>query len=595
MTTIDNQDFSFKRKNFSYFKSNNNNTNQEEEEPNQSEIIRKGSSNNKTYHIKSISSSKKNIDHNENKVYSIKKPNTSIEIEKDKQKQLIRNIKHIEIPYEDILKKEIISNVNVKDSSLINPNIKKISMIKHSSKKLNSLSSSKYITIYGENTVKVNDHHYDNQLQPSIQVTSILNPPKKRISNVRDIANKLSRNNVTRGLYDTNTNTNTNINYLNTDYNQSSYNDNDYKTNFPFPSKKILYHIQEQVLDTNPNLSNNIYTTLQVQNTYSQNTKNNNQHPKIKQSKSKVTVNQPDNKQSQRKETTLTNINIDNFTVSSQITNSIIGKYYRTYDLYGQEFSLLKIISSNSLYIERLFNHIENNNKYKNEFILNIEGVCISKSDSSLFTFNILLEPIEQDLESQINYLKSRNDYFKEEEVLFMLKSIVSALLFLQSHQVKHGNISPKSIFLSSNTEDNTSNVKLSLPFILDILDHPVLSYSQYKLLKDLLKTNEFFLSPSLHSSYLKSKFDIRHDSYKSDIYSIGMVILYSVTLSAKPLFLLRKKMDNETIHKVFNTFIKVKYSKGLLDLIYDMITPDEKKRLGLETVNQRIDLLLYK
>ncbi len=286
--------------------------------------------------------------------------------------------------------------------------------------------------------------------------------------------------------------------------------------------------------------------------------------------------------------------NIEAFTLTQDLTETIYGKIYKSFDFNGKEFAMLRFISSNSSLIEKLFSQIELTSKYKHDFIQEIFGLSISKIDRSLISFNVLMEKYDYDLETHISQMKNNQEFYKEEEILLILKSIVGALGFLQENNAYHGFLSPKSILLTCNNEENTLNVMLSLPQIYDPAINPLNLSFQNKLLKDLMKSNELYLSPILFSSYSKNKYDsIKHNPAKSDTFSLGMIMLHVATLSTKPLFLVRARMDSDSIKKIIVSFMKGKYSSQLIDLIISLLSLDEKKRLTYLEIDKKINDIL--
>lgn len=292
----------------------------------------------------------------------------------------------------------------------------------------------------------------------------------------------------------------------------------------------------------------------------------------------------------------LQKININDFTLTSDLTDTIYGKIFRAFDLYSNYFTMLRVFSSNSYYIEQIFNQMQLQylQYSNNDFLLKLFGISIDKLDKSSFSLNLLMEPFEYDLDTHINLLKEKNDYYREKEILMMLKSIISALRLLSNSKSYHGDISTKSIVFVVNQEEDSLNVKLALPQIIDITKNNLNLNYQCKLLKDILKRNELFISPALYSSYNKNRLtEIKHDPIKSDIYSVASVILYAATLSNKPLFLARARIDSDSMKKIISNSMKGKYSSKFIELLCSMLHLEEKKRPSYDVILFKIDELL--
>lgn len=287
----------------------------------------------------------------------------------------------------------------------------------------------------------------------------------------------------------------------------------------------------------------------------------------------------------------LERFNIDEFTIFQDIYDSIYGKVYKVHNLQSNEYSMLRVFTPNPRYIDMFFTQFEMSSKYKNEFLHEIIGACIGKPDKLSYSLNLLMEGIDSDLESHAISLKTQKDHYKEDEILMIMKSAVNALCYLKENNACHGQISPKSIVFITNSNDQTLNVKLSLPEIIDPLTNQLYLLNNEKLLRETLKMNELYLSPILFSSFTRGKFtNTKHDIFKSDIYSLGLTIIYAATLSTKILFLIRAKTDSESIKKLLIEYMRGKYSSQLIDLLCGMITVDEKKRLSYNIILEKIE-----
>ena len=79
---------------------------------------------------------------------------------------------------------------------------------------------------------------------------------------------------------------------------------------------------------------------------------------------------------------------------SNEISDFLFGKIYLAYNEREDSkiYSLLKVLLSNQLVVERLFNQIEMTKKISNScsIINNLIGCCINKPDRSSYSFNIL-------------------------------------------------------------------------------------------------------------------------------------------------------------------------------------------------------------
>lgn len=297
-------------------------------------------------------------------------------------------------------------------------------------------------------------------------------------------------------------------------------------------------------------------------------------------------------------------LNINDMILENEISDFLFGKIYLAYNEREdkQIYSLLKVLLSNQLVVERLFNQIELSKKISNScsIINNLIGCCINKPDRSSYSFNILFDYFDYTFNSHINFLINNMDTYKEKEILNIMKSVLTALSFLNDNKSCHGNLSPLSIiFKGSNLSNSSLNIlecKLLFPLITDPLTNPLLTSNQNKILIEMLKANELFLSPVLSSCLTKNQFyKIKHDPIKSDLYSLGSILLYACCLSLRPVMIARTKVDVDSVVKVMKTFMRRKYSDSLVNLICKLMCLCERERPSIGYFIKETDILIEK
>ena len=86
-------------------------------------------------------------------------------------------------------------------------------------------------------------------------------------------------------------------------------------------------------------------------------------------------------------------------------------------------------------------------------------------------------------------------------------------------------------------------------------------------------------MSPIVFRGYRSGIENIRHNAYKSDVYSLGVCFFLAASLSADGPNYIRNMEDNKKIKKVLDYNLKKKYSKNLINIIMTMLKVDEKDR----------------
>ena len=93
------------------------------------------------------------------------------------------------------------------------------------------------------------------------------------------------------------------------------------------------------------------------------------------------------------------------------------------------------------------------------------------------------------------------------------------------------------------------------------------------------IRGSELFMSPILFKGYRSGKQQIRHNTYKSDVYSLGVCFLFAASLSFEGPNVIREVYDMKIIRRVLNQQLKRRYSQNLINLIFTMLQVDENKR----------------
>ncbi|CAD8149752.1 unnamed protein product [Paramecium pentaurelia] len=162
-------------------------------------------------------------------------------------------------------------------------------------------------------------------------------------------------------------------------------------------------------------------------------------------------------------------------------------------------------------------------NKYEN--LINVTKLYFHEESQfcgQFFQIYILLEYIPQSLKETIEKRLTNKQYFKEKELMQILKGCIDALFILQSQNITHQAIRPETI----SYQEQQQLVKLSDPTVSGLL-----SSFQLVVQEELKQINQYYLSPQLMQS-LNDEVQPQHNPYKSDVYSLGMTMLHLSTLN---------------------------------------------------------------
>ena len=262
----------------------------------------------------------------------------------------------------------------------------------------------------------------------------------------------------------------------------------------------------------------------------------------------------------------LSEFNFDDYTIITQIGQGTFGKIYLVQDINGQLFSMKKIILSDELEIEDLIKEYNLTNKLVHPNIIKILGLYKNKLDKTTYVIYILMEVGRTDWEKEIKHNCLLKKYYPEEDLIIILKQLSSALAFLQRKRVSHRDIKPQNILAFKNK-------------IYKIADFGEAKQILFCNDKNTLRGTELYMSPLLYNGLRTNQIDIKHNLFKSDVYSLGLCVLYAATLNINYLYQIRKFIDMNTVKIFLFDLLQNKYSKKFIDLLSLMLEINENNR----------------
>ena len=270
--------------------------------------------------------------------------------------------------------------------------------------------------------------------------------------------------------------------------------------------------------------------------------------------------------------------NVDNYTIKKTLGEGTNGVIYQVMNNKTRKnYAMKKLIASTIAELD--FYQKEFQILYENPhpYILNIYGVCARCFDTTTYVLYVLMALAEKDLEMEIADRIKTKKYFKEKELISMLKKLVQALYFLQKERnVAHRDIKPENILIFKNDV-----LKLA-----DFGEAKVNNDSK----KKTIRGTEFYMSPLLYAGNLESKYDIQHNPFKSDVFSLGYCFIYASSLDYEIINEIRKISDQSKLRQILKKYFPKIYSARYIDLLLKMIVNDENQRIdfiGLQSILQ--------
>ena len=277
----------------------------------------------------------------------------------------------------------------------------------------------------------------------------------------------------------------------------------------------------------------------------------------------------------------LPQFSLENYSITKQIGEGSFGAIYEVINKETKiKYAMKKIIANNIKSLENIQKEFEIVHENKHPNILDIHGIYLKCIDTTTYVLYVLMDMAEKDWEVEINERSKTKKYYKEKELILMIKQIVNALYFLQKEKnVAHRDIKPENILLFKNN-------------ICKIADFGEAKKSKRNRFRTLRGT-EYYMSPILYNN-LKNKNDyVKHNPYKSDVFSLGYCIICAASLDFDLIEKIRGK-DAVEIKKVFNLYFPKFYSNKFIELIFKMIENDEEKRYDFIQLKNILDKKVF-
>ena len=160
------------------------------------------------------------------------------------------------------------------------------------------------------------------------------------------------------------------------------------------------------------------------------------------------------------------------------------------------------------------------------------------------------------------------------------MKQLVNVLLYFQKNNLAHRDIKPQNILIFPNN-------------VYKVSDLGEAKNTKNNIQYATLKGNQFFMSPNLFFAFLYSgnSQKVKHNVFKSDVFSLGYCFLYAMSLDLRLIKILREKTLIDDVILIIKQFgLESKYSTKFMNIIYKMIQTDENKRFDFIELNEEIN-----
>ena len=270
---------------------------------------------------------------------------------------------------------------------------------------------------------------------------------------------------------------------------------------------------------------------------------------------------------------------IKNYIIKKQIGDGSYGFIYKTVQKYTRkEYAVKKIIASDIPTLEEFQNEFEIVHQNPHPFILDLYGICINVIDDNNFILYVLMDLADYDWEMEINEYLINHKYYTEEQLISILKQLTSALCYLEKDKkIAHRDIKPENVLVFRNDKED----------IYKIADFGEAKEAKISKQLNSLRGTELYMSPLLYSGLKEKVDDVKHDPYKSDVFSLGYCFIYAGAMNFNVIYDIRNLKSKFLIKRVLKKYFNKRYSENFIDLILKMTTYEESERLDFIELNE--------
>ena len=287
-----------------------------------------------------------------------------------------------------------------------------------------------------------------------------------------------------------------------------------------------------------------------------------------------------------KKEILPSDLNTQEYKIISIISSSSFSTVYKVENIYSKKnFAIKKIIFSSKSNLENwkkeqieLFQILNHSYFFESINIIPVIQYNIKQLDHMSYVVYLLMPLANIDLNKKI---LSSKQILSQDKLIKILKQLIKTLTYLQKIGICHRDIKPGNIF---EINDN---------YYLGDFDQSIKINLNSKDKEEEIKGTEAFISPLLFNALIRNHKKVKHNLFKSDVYSLGLCFVYALT---KNLYILQKIREIKQSDKI-KIFImenlldkKIELSKLFLDVITKMLVFEEKNRPDFIELNKLIN-----
>ena len=264
-------------------------------------------------------------------------------------------------------------------------------------------------------------------------------------------------------------------------------------------------------------------------------------------------------------------IDLFEFTKIKQIGKGTFGKIFSVKWKYNnKKYALKKELLCDFDLVEKRNNNIKiihefcDKTNYKG--LIKIYGNLWEKNKKD-YNYYELMEIGETDWEKEIFERTKKQLYYTEEELFNIISQLIHTLSLLQKNHITHRDIKPQNILVING-------------------QYKLCDFGELRKMKreegivvQRIRGSELYMSPILFFGLKNDLIQVKHNTYKSDVYSLGMCLFYAACMHFSGTDEIREIADMKQINEILYKYLGDRYSSKMISLMYMMLETEELLR----------------
>ena len=261
----------------------------------------------------------------------------------------------------------------------------------------------------------------------------------------------------------------------------------------------------------------------------------------------------------------------EDFEFIKQIGEGTFGKIYCIeWPKNKKRYAMKKMIlrTTNELNINKektkiLFDFIKKTNS---NGVIRLYGDQCEQKNEAEYIYYVLMELARIDWENEIKRRSGIKKFYTEGELMEILGQLIRTFALLQKNNITHRDIKPQNILLAN-----------KMYKVCDFGEAKIISTDG--VIQQSIRGTELYMSPILFRALNSRKKKVVHNTYKSDVFSLGMCILLAATLTYQSLYDIRELDNMESVKNILVKYLIAKYSYNFVGTLLKMLEVNEDLR----------------